>query len=103
MEKLTEFDPFTGIVTEMHTDYDGSLYVERTQDVEPIITNNKRVKNDERPGKDMRLVATIPNIVIEKWLREEGINVYKKEHWSAVRRKLNDPDWAHLRTWQGKI
>jgi hypothetical protein len=32
------------------------------------------------------------------WLQRYGVDVYRREHWPAVRRLLNDPDWRYLRT-----
>lgn len=103
MRKMTEFDPMTGIVTTYDYSYsDDVLVTERIQDVEPIIEDNKRIMREVKPGKDFRLAASIPNIVIEQWLKE-GINVYKREDWPAVRRRLNDPEYQYLRTWHGKL
>jgi hypothetical protein len=78
---------------------------ERTQDVEAIIENNKRLQNEEqRRDVPWRHVASIPNIIMEKWLREEwergnhGIKWSSPEMDDLVQKKLQDPDWAYLRT-----
>lgn len=75
------------------------------QDVGPALEANKRVQN-ELPrylhGKDMWPEAHIPDVIILKWLNEEGLNVFDKNAWPQVVRKLNDPDWRYLRLRPGK-
>ena len=47
------------------------------------------------------LVAFVPNVVLEKWMNEEGVPVLglpADEFARFIRRKLNDPDWRNLRT-----
>lgn len=53
-------------------------------------------------GKNMWRVASIPNWVVEKWMRE-GINIFKDEDWPKVRAKLNDPEYKFLRTSPGRV
>jgi hypothetical protein len=78
---------------------------ERWQDVGDIIENNKRLQNESQDKKsDFRHIASIPNIFIERWLREEwergnvGLTMFGEEMDKLVARKLKDPDWAWLRT-----
>ena len=84
-----------------YDEIDDRVVIRRYQDVEPFLEANKRLQNADyasRRGEWMRHVAAIPDIIVNKWLIEDGINALKKEHWPAVRRKLNDPDWRWLRT-----
>ncbi len=77
-----------------------------SQDVEPFLDANKVLFNEGdgyTPSRDMRRVATIPNIIAEKWLIEEGIDVHNRDHWPAVKRKLNSNEWRYLRTAPGTI
>ena len=53
--------------------------------------------------KNMWRAASIPNIIVEKWLKEEGIDVMKEEHWPRVMAKLNSEEYKYLRTSPGKI
>jgi hypothetical protein len=83
----------------------GSITVERVQDVEDIIENNKRLQNEPQSRKSsFRHVASIPNIFLEKWLNEElargntTIRIFGPEMDALVARKLKDPDWKWLRT-----
>lgn len=95
------------IETRLHYDWaEENLVVERRQDVEPILNFNKKLytHNDGySPDRTLRRVASIPNVVIEQWETQEGINVYTKEGWERVKRKLNDPDYLFLRTAPGRI
>jgi hypothetical protein len=82
----------------------GRIVVQRTQDVEPYLERNKRLRNDfqRRRNTHMRYVAEIPNVVIEQWLRE-GINVFDPNHAKAVQRKLNSNEFHYLRTSPGRM
>jgi hypothetical protein len=78
---------------------------ERTQDVEDIIENNKKLQNETQDRKsDFRHIASIPNIILEKWLREEWARGNSTLKWcgpemdALVAKKLKDPDWRWLRT-----
>ena len=94
---------------ETTADYDemaDRLIVKRVQDVEPILERNKRLQADHdgfTPSRNMKWVGSIPNIIIEKWMRELGIDVFNKDHRPAVARLLNDPEWRWLRTSPGRV
>lgn len=73
--------------------------------VDAILEANKRMqdepelfKNKQKGQPDFWATASIPVAVQMDWLVNDGIDVRKAEHWPAVRKKLNDPDWRHLRT-----
>jgi len=93
---------------ETTADYDemaDRLIVKRTQDVEPILELNKKLQNENdgyTPSRNMRRVASIPNVVLEQWMKE-GVDVFDKNCREAVRRKLNDPEWMWLRTAPGRL
>lgn len=85
---------------------DGTLHVRREQDVEPILDNNKALQNTPQKTESFRHVGSVPNVIIEKWLLEDGapiLSMSSHEFGKFIRRKLNDPDWAHLRTFSGKL
>jgi hypothetical protein len=48
--------------------------------------------------KAFRHAAHIPDAVWMKWKIEEGIDIFNKDHLPAIKRKLDDPEWRHLRT-----
>lgn len=103
MEKL--YSPDDVLMTEMdHHWADDTLVVKRTQDVEPILEQNKRLYDvdDRRFGESFYRMASIPMIVVEQWLTE-GIDVFNKEHWPKVRAKLNSNEYRYLRTKPGKL
>jgi hypothetical protein len=81
-----------------------TLILNRIQDVEPIIERNKRLQTERQNGDWGRHIATIPNVIIEKWLNEEWnrgntkLLPFTPEFEAIVDRKLQDPDWKFLRT-----
>lgn len=73
------------------------------QDSTPILEHNKALANDDDYTKagikdGFWHYAEIPNELIVKWLIEDGIDVYDREHAKAVFRKINDPEYLYLRT-----
>jgi len=73
----------------------GDVHVETIQDVEPILEANKRAFNDAREFKSeiFNKKASIPMVVLEKWLQEQGIT-YREfmANPKVVKRFVNDPD-----------
>jgi hypothetical protein len=86
-----------------HLDPDGDhLTIEHVQDVEPILDRNKELRAEPQRSDWGRWVASIPNVVIVRWMNEEaarGNNVlpFTREFDDVVARKLRDPEWAYLR------
>jgi hypothetical protein len=83
----------------------GRYAIRYRSDVTANIEENKaRFNEPDRAVDGMgRKVASIPNAVAMIWLTRYGVDVFKKDHWPAVRRLLNDPEWRHLRTAPGKL
>lgn len=81
-----------------------NVTVERIQDVEPILENNKRLRGEKQKSDWGRHVATIPNVVLEQWLNDEiargntTIRWGSKEFDELIHRKIQDRDWLFLRT-----
>ena len=91
----------------IYNEADDRLIISSTQDVEDIMNHNQYLRNlgrDANRSKDKTFyhVAEIPLIVVEQWMKE-GINVFKKEDWPRVKKKLNDYDNYKLRIWDGKL
>lgn len=106
--RLLDVDPLTGVAEYHHYDpLADRTVVETVQDVAPILERNKALQNaDDRgwsPGHDLRRAAAIPDIVILKWRNEHGIDVFNRDHWPAVKKLLNDPEWRYLRTAPGTL
>lgn len=101
----------TGFVTtKFRIHQDGTFDVKRTQDVEAIINHNKNLQAEGfsgyTPSGDMKHVASIPLIVIEQWARKWGIpmnEIMGPRMHEVIRKELNDPDNAFLRTGKGRL
>jgi len=108
MKRSLGKDPLTGIESfHVYDPMTDITHIEEVQDVEPILNRNKNLANTNHSSDGIKNswwhAATIPNIVIAKWLNEEGIDFFNKDHWPAVKRKLDDPDYRYLRTGTGKL
>lgn len=83
---------------------DGTTWIERVQDVEPILKETKALFNNApefgRYKRDMVKVASIPVVIYEEYLKR-GIDLLKDD--AALRRFLNDPDNRAFRTTPGKV
>lgn len=83
---------------------DERTVVENVQDVEPIIEQNKALRAERQDSDWGRHVASIPNVIMVRWLNEEWargnttIRLFGPEMDALVERKLKDPEWAYLRT-----
>lgn len=80
-----------------------NIAVYSMDDVEPYLEHNKQLRSMDQKSDWGRHVASIPNIIMVKWLNEEwqrGNNVrYLSPEWDLiVARKLKDPEWSYLRT-----
>jgi hypothetical protein len=76
----------------------------RTQDVEPILDHNKQLRSMPQKSDWGRHIASIPNVIYEKWFNEYNagravpdLSMFGPEFGKFVERKLNDPDWKFLR------
>ena len=68
---------------------DNKLVVDRSQDVQDILDFNKERNIDGHNRKsDMRLVGSIPFVVIEMWMKECGAKLGSKEFQEYVKKKL---------------
>lgn len=84
---------------------DGKFVHKATQDVEPILDRNKRLAslNDGyTPTREMRRAASIPIVILYQWM-QEGVDYRDKNCWPEIRRRLNSPEWRHLRTAPGRL
>jgi len=92
------------LATKFHL-HDGIMTVQRTQDCTAIAEDAKSRHNEGVHGsKDMRHVARIPFVMIEKYLNENNITYAEfaasPEH---KMRLLVDPELSHFRIWGGKL
>ena len=85
---------------------DGSVTIRRTQDAEAILEQNKAMANHNdgyTPSRDMRRVASIPMVLILKWLEEEGWDAFDPACAHKLAQKLNSNEYMHLRTAPGRV
>lgn len=84
---------------------DDKLVVHRVQNVAAIVDSAKALSNEGFHGRpDARVVARIPEVVIEHYLNTKGISMAEWCRNPEVRRKfLNDPDYSDLRIWKGTV
>lgn len=94
-----------GVVVRPHFDSNGKdLAIEHVQDVEPILERNKLLRGEEQKSDWGRHVASIPNVIYVRWLDEErakgntSLRMFSPEFDEIVQKKLQDPEWAYLRT-----
>lgn len=94
-----------GVVHEWIDNHDGTYTVASHQDVAPFLDRNKALANANdgyNRTRDMRRLASIPNIVLMQWLNEAGSMEILRDP-KFLSRKLNDPDYLYLRTAPYKI
>lgn len=107
IKTLIDQDPWTRTQTWHYYDPNtDETFIQEVQDVQPYIERNKLLYNNPELHKkdpDGRYVASIPNGVQLRWMKEYGVNVHNKEHWPRVRRLLNSPEWRYLKVVPGKI
>lgn len=74
------------------------------QDVEPILDINKAERDEDTTGEWGRKFARIPNNILLQWFYAEHakgnteLRMYSEEWDRLVWAKLQDPEWAYLRT-----
>lgn len=93
----------TDILHRTHFDPQGGVTFERVQDVEPYLEHNKRLRGERQTADWGRHVASVPVVLLERWLNEEAARGHVMQFGSAefndlVWKKLQDPDYAYLRT-----
>jgi len=102
-KELIAYDALNGIAQYHHYDSDtGDSTFESIGDAGPVLEQNKVLANEPEVWKrgvkqEFVLYASIPTILQMKWLVEEGIDVYKKEHAHRVSKKLEDPEYRYLK------
>lgn len=86
-----------------------TFYVHTQQDVEQVLKQNKARRNEFsgwNTAKDLKAIADIPTVVCYQWLQDDGImftQLPKEEMSKYLKKKLNDPQWAYLKTSEGKF
>lgn len=79
------------------------LQIYSEQDVEPILERNKELRSIEQKSDWGRHIASIPNVILVRWLNEEyargntQLRMFTPEFNAIVKKKLYDPEWKYLR------
>jgi hypothetical protein len=103
-KRVLDYDPFSGITTTFDYNHEtNETTIGREQDCSLILEANKVLQNSDDLTKQgiknsWWHYAQIPNIVIEKWITDHGVNLYNKDHQKAVFRLLNQPEYRYLKT-----
>lgn len=97
-------DP-SGTQTFFKDNQDGTYTVWSTQENDPLLDQNVAMQNHNdgwSASRDLRREGSVPMALIEKWKREENVNVLHPSGHDFLKRKLNDGDYWKLRTSPGK-
>lgn len=95
-----------GVTEVFHYDHaNDKTIIETVQDVSSTLKRNedKRSLADTTWKGDLHEVANIPLVVVQQWAAELGDWPFKKQHRRWLIAKLNDRDWAKLRTKEGRL
>jgi hypothetical protein len=89
-----------------HNRNDDSLTISHSQDISGILAENKRAREaaeGRKMGENVH-IASIPSVIVIQWMKE-GINVMapNREDQKRIKKKLNSPEWAYLRTGGGRL
>jgi hypothetical protein len=92
--------------TDFHYDeMEDRVTINRSEDVEPLLNRLASQRAEGYTGSaDMKFVGTIPNIIVEKYLNEKGVSMQDFINDDIhIMRIMNDPEYKHLRVWQGRM
>jgi hypothetical protein len=88
--------------TTFEEEEDGTVHIEKTQNVEPILNANKEEYHSGANDRaDLRKVASIPLVVWQNWMKETNGAIQKDTVLLA--KYLNDPDNKFLRTHNSRV
>jgi len=104
-----DYNPATGITTQWLLQSDGNIRVRGVQDVDPILGLNREVLNTKSSKSRLNSpeglgtkVASIPTVLVEKLLKEKGLNLLTCSN-KDLHKLLNDADYSKLRTAHGRL
>lgn len=101
---LVETDT-NGVSEYAHFDDDGELIgVERTDDVESVLEENKRKTNEGNRGfgksREWKFDGSIPPVVLLKWATDSGVPPHKamsNEFFKhCIKKYRRDPDYQYI-------
>ena len=85
-----------------------TVVIHSQQDIEPVLARNKLLREDSTmsDGGTLHHIGSIPWNVITLWNSMDGIDFMQmdsKAQEKYLLGKLNDPDWAYLKTTEGTV
>jgi hypothetical protein len=106
MKRLLDYNPLTGESVVFEDNQDGTFNLHHIQAravVDAILDGNKEMANDKeltRRGikKDWWKYATIPNVIIMKWKKELGVDIFDQNDRKKMFALLNSNDYKFLKT-----
>lgn len=100
--RLLEYDPSRGLRIDFESTGDGEFHLHYTQDVEPLLDENKAKQSAGRDyyasDNEMWKVASVPVTVQYEWIRRYGADPLLPENQDLLRRLLNSNEWRYLKT-----
>lgn len=110
---LTDWQPLwrsQGGIDHFWRDTEDGAEIKTVQDVGPILEHAKRLRNENNgwsQSKELRRAFLLPLALVEKWKQEEGVDAmasaYDPDVAKWLLKKLSDPDYAYLRTADGRL
>lgn len=96
---------FAGVETVIKLDGEGGLVTGTIQDCDPILEYAKARHNEGHHGSsEMRLAASIPFVIVEKYCNDNGVTFAEFMNYEAHKKRLlNDPDLSYFRIWNGRV
>lgn len=101
MSQILDYNPLSGITTEMQYDHSTDMVnITTHQDVSEIIEQNKReiIELDHSKKDAMRHYARIPPVVIMHWKQKYGVDFFNRDHWPRVMKLINSAEYRDLKT-----
>jgi hypothetical protein len=98
-----------GVTRYWADDGQGGGVIRTVQDVSAIIERNKAMANENdgfSKSREMKRAGTVPYLTLYKWIAEARLDVADPDFTDKLNkliiRKLNDPDYRHLKTIPGR-
>ena len=85
---------------------EGAFISSTTQDCDPIAEYTKAMHNAgfTGPSSDMKLAASVPFVLVEKYLNDNHLTMAEFARDSTHKKRLlEDPALAHFRVWKGRL
>lgn len=90
------------LTTTSFDEMEQKVTVHRQQDVEPILTDIAKLRDNHVEGGEYYHAGRIPAVVIEEYCTRKGMS-FAEFMRTGYKSMLNDPDYSKLRIWEGRI